>query len=88
ESTRLTWPSPCGSCGNTLATTRPCPAHGHGFVNHTVVSSHTDDHTPMWHRQIHFSAFVKALFFAFWVHICFDFDARTHQDHQNLKFIN
>ncbi|KAH1056144.1 hypothetical protein J1N35_034209, partial [Gossypium stocksii] len=32
------WPSPCGPHSHTLATTRPCLAHDHTFVDHTNVS--------------------------------------------------
>ncbi|KAH1063845.1 hypothetical protein J1N35_028832 [Gossypium stocksii] len=73
--THPTWPSLYGSQGHTSATTRPCLAHVHAFIDHTVVSSHTtnytSDHMPMWHRQCSFLAIAEASFSAFRIHTWF-----------------
>ncbi|KAK5802170.1 hypothetical protein PVK06_029753 [Gossypium arboreum] len=60
---------PCGPYSHTRTTTWLCAMHGYAFFYHTTVFSHTvyhtGDHTPMWHRQYGFSAFIDNHFSAF-----------------------
>ncbi|KAH1063683.1 hypothetical protein J1N35_028670 [Gossypium stocksii] len=48
-------------------------SHTASFIDNTPVSDHTGGHTPVWHRQSHFSTFRRFSFSVMWLHTWFRF---------------